>query len=133
MLFVKFDEFSSQTKRVYEATLAFLGVESDKRIEFPRVNVHSRPRFKSINNAMRALIPVRRSIPLPSDGAVRHSIRRVVGALNRWNRVATAKAQLSLDTRKELNAMFLPEIVLLARHSGLDLNDWITRSQDEIS
>jgi hypothetical protein len=48
-LAILFEDFVDRTHEVFEDVLKFLGLESDKRINFPRINLYKTHRLSLIN------------------------------------------------------------------------------------
>lgn len=125
LLVVVLDDFSRDTKRVYEDILAFIGLPSDGRVEFPLVNGTKAPRSLLLSR-------VAASYPRWLYNGVRefkhlsglnHVSLNFIARLN--NRPAT-KMPLAPAFRQRLLTEFDLEISLLERHLNRDLSSWRT-------
>lgn len=125
-----FDDFVTDTQRVYEDALDFLNVPSDHRTEFPSVNESKRHRISVLGRLTESPPTI-----------VRHGVRTVkrvfgvreFGVLNRVraiNEVAEKRAPLRPAFRAELVDEFREEIALLAELLDRDLSHWL-RVEDE--
>jgi hypothetical protein len=124
---ILFDDFAADPKRVYHEVIEFLGLPSDDRAEFPRINDNKRARVTWLRNFLRKPPPVVRN--------TYRSIKRTVGgarmdalksAIVRRNTVREHRAPLSPAFRAELTQEFRDEIALLGKLMGRDLSHWST-------
>jgi len=120
-----YDDLAIYPRRVYEDALAFLGVPTDGRTAFPRVNAHKRLR----NRTLAALTERPPGAWLP----VRAFLHRVLGVdrlgvldgLRRWNAVETPRLPLDPAFRAHLTEEFRPDVERLAALIGRDLTPWL--------
>jgi hypothetical protein len=120
---IVFDDFVADTRRIYEQTLAFLGVPSDGRTEFPVVNESKVQRSEAIGYLI-TLIPQR------LHNAVRE-LKRIAGiphvplnVLASINLVPAQRAPMPPDLRARLSADFADDVALLENELGRDLSAW---------
>lgn len=122
---IVFDDFAAATKEVYEDTLSFLGVPSDGKVDFPKVNVNkiSRPGI------------ITRLAQRPPERLVK-SYRRVkntlnlgaIGLLRRINKLTSEEAEreaITQNMKEELRGAFRDDILLLSDLLERDLTHWL--------
>lgn len=117
-----FDDFKESPQRVYEAILEFIGVPSDGRTEFPRVNAARRNRFSWLARCQSTVVQT-----LPRQ-CIQFGKRLGLGQLNRTitdlNSKSTTTAPLREEFRRHLIEEFRDDIDALADLIGRDLNHW---------
>ncbi len=130
------DDFARSTRTVYEEVLGFLGVPSDGRTEFPKVNVRKRHRSSLLG---RLLMNPPGSIRF-LETQVRRSLRLLgVRNLSAWHRLIHANEQplniqpLPSDLRETLVKVFANDIERLSALIGRDLNHWFREPSSEPS
>jgi hypothetical protein len=117
------DDFVSEPKAAYEKVLAFIGVPSDGRENFPQVHQ---------SRVQRSYFLGRLSDRTPRwvvNGVrdFKHLVGLTHVPLNvfaRLNSKLVKKPPLSLEFRKRMLADLEPEINLLEQHLGRDFNHW---------
>jgi hypothetical protein len=121
-----FDDFTRNTKAVYEDVLAFLGVPPDGRVEFPKINEARRHK-----NPLLARLTQRPPEPLlrlarvvkPALGLADVS---VLAKLRAWNtehkRAEKVRRELELEVLSELR----DDAQLLSQLTGRDLKTWVS-------
>jgi hypothetical protein len=131
---VVFDDFTRQTGKVYEEVLSFLGVPSDGREHFPRMNpntqissrllrwldfqVASLARFRRLN---RAVLVTKRTLRLKR--------KRILGVSpERYTRYVE-RPPLDPAFRAELANTFRPEVDKLSRALDRDLGHWLDNTR----
>lgn len=119
-----FDDLLEDPASVYEATLRFLGVESDGRRDFPRVNAAKTHRLAWLGWLTQ--VP-----PRPVVDAARFARRHLgldvnplLARLRRLNETACPRPPIPHMLRHELVETFRPEVLLLEELTGRDLSDW---------
>jgi hypothetical protein len=124
---ILFDDFAADPKRVYDEVIAFLGLPSDDRVEFPRINDNKRARVTWLRNFLRKPPPVvrntYRSIKQRVGGARMDAVK---SAIVRRNTVREHRPPLSPAFRAELVEEFREEVALLAQLLDRDLSHWST-------
>jgi hypothetical protein len=121
---VLFDDFVQDTQRAYEDILAFLKVESDGRIVFPRLNESKTGRIAWLDHL--TYKPPAALFNL-AEAVKRLSGREKLGAWDWIRRLNTRRAPrppLSADFRAELAYEFWADIERLSRILGRDLSHW---------
>jgi hypothetical protein len=128
--FILFEDLARDTRAVYEDVLGFLGVPSDGRRRFPRVNESRRNRIgwlgRVLLNPPRQLVPFRRfalGTPILRRGWL--LLRR----LNTRNGLAHQAARIERRTlrpgfRRELVEEFRDDVERLSALIGRDLSHW---------
>ncbi len=117
---IVFDDFRSETERVYGETLRFLDVGADFQPELDRVNPTVRVRSRALNNFLSSPPPALRSFvlavtPLP----VRHRITKGIRRLNMG-----PIPPLNQKLKRQLQAEFLLEVEKLSALLDRDLTHW---------
>jgi len=115
---------------VYEAVLAFLGVPSDNRTEFPRVNVAKSHR----NDAVGAFTEQPPALIRKTVRLVKKILRiEELGIMSRLRAVNDAERKrppLDPAFRNQLRDVFRPEINLLSSVLDRDLSHWLKPAQN---
>ena len=130
---VIFDDFENSPQKVYEEVLAFLGIESDGRTDFPLVNkrkshkngvigrfLQSPPRF--LENARNRL---KRSYYLHGSLMGRMAYK-ILEWSRRFNSRIAGRSQLSDEFAAELADVFRDDVQLLASLVERDLGHWLS-------
>ena len=124
--FVLFEDFVSRTRQSYEAVLRFLGVPTDKRTEFPRINenkIHKNRFLAEITqsrlspNFMRKVSIVKNWFGIEKLG-IRDAIREI-------NTIKGQRPELKPAFRRELTEYYAEDIRKLSRSTKIDLSAWL--------
>jgi hypothetical protein len=127
---IVFDDLVFKTKAVYEDTLAFLGVPSDGREDFPIVNPSvelSSPTLKRIDGYLRRAARFRhlnRTV-LATKRALGLEGRRLLGISSGLYTKQSERPALDPTIRAELAGVFEPDVDKLGRLLGIDLEHWL--------
>jgi hypothetical protein len=123
---VVFEDLILDARRTYEHVLAFLGVASDHRRDFPRVNPATAHRSRLLAKALgRARLAFN---DLPFQSIVRPALNTLAplkDSLRRLNTVERQKATLSEDFVRELRHVFAEDVQHLERLLERDLSLWL--------
>ena len=120
-----FDDFVSDTAKVYRDTLAFLGVSTDFKVDLTAKNVNKIVRYPLLNRIVvrppgwyKMLLELTRlTIPF--------SIRkRLNQAIARYNIYEARRPPLSVETRRQLSEELRPDIEKLSSILHRDLTYW---------
>lgn len=122
---IVFDDFVSDTRQEYERVLAFLGVPSDERCDFPRINAYKKHRFQALGRLSEA----------PPSGLVSAALRakRLVGIerwgildrIRTWNAVEGSRKPISASFQRELSEVYRADVERLSRLLDRDLGHWL--------
>jgi hypothetical protein len=122
---ILYDDFAASPQRVYDDVIAFLGIDHDRRTEFPKINENKAARVGWLRRFSRkpppALRQAVRSLKRAVGGEKLSSAKKKVVALNTSRE---RREPLSPELRAELVASFQDEVALLARLLGRDLSHW---------
>lgn len=114
-----FDDFSRDARQAYCATLRFLGLPDDGRIDFPVRNVRVAARSRALRSALTYLLAIRNRLPVPFNlGLISTAIR--------LNSREAKRPVLPLDFHRELAEYFRSDIELLATLTNRDLTHWLS-------
>lgn len=123
LMVVVFDDFVSDTRRIYESVLAFIDVPSDNRSQFPRYNQNKVQRSETLGR-INASIP--RSVSVAA-----HEVRSRLGLKHvALNFIASLNARqselppLPPCLRQRLTRELASEVDLIERYLGRDLSGW---------
>ncbi len=123
-----FDDFRANPRNVYEDTLAFLGVPSDGRGEFPPINANFENRSAFLAHLFHPPQPIYQ-IFMKFVSVFGVSFTKDISIVyNRLERLNTArKPRLAMDAnlRSRLLNHFTPDIEKLSRLIGRDLSMWL--------
>jgi len=121
-----FEDFVSDTRRAYESTLEFLGVASDGRSSFPRINENRIATIKWLARLNRR--------PPASIRKLKETVRSAIGEQG-YSRIAQfylnllsskrERVALSDELREELLEEFREDIGLLSEILHRDLSHWL--------
>ncbi len=126
-----FDEFVANPKATYEGLLTFLGVPSDGRNEFPKVNEGRNIRWiwpqqiYSLFVSMAWILRSKFGLAMKSYGISTKILSLNVDPLN--------KGFVSKDFREELNRFFYDDVMKLSKLLGRDLSYWVNAEQPKPS
>lgn len=120
-----FDDFKSDTARVYAETLAFLGVDTGFQPEFPVVNSSKTVRNPVLRdfltfppNWYQALLAVgKKTVPASLRGWANKKIKS-------FNTIPIKRPPMNPDTRQMLVAEFRDEVAALSALLERDLSHW---------
>jgi hypothetical protein len=117
------DDMKESPQRVYEETLAFLGLPSDGRTDFPRFNAGKQSRSRLLAACRAAVI---RTLPRPViEFGKKLGLNRASDALLRLNSKPANPAPLREEFRRDLIEVFRDDVGLLGELLGRDLNGWL--------
>jgi len=125
VLIIVFDDFVRDTRAVYESVLSFLGVPSDNRSDFPRINENKRHKVEFVG---RLIIRPPRAIMRPVYhlksllGIERTGILR---RLQKMNADKKKRSPLRPEFRAELVEAFREEVEKLETILNRDLSHWL--------
>jgi len=134
-LVIMHEDFRSDTAKVYEQVLRFLGLEHDGRTNFPRRlesrtfrsyalhRVLMRPPVSLAKAVLRAKVTRQKAMSAP--GAVKKPLlKRVRTRLLKWNSNSASPAPLPPELRAALRDTFRDDIASLGHLLGRDLSHW---------
>ena len=122
---ILYDDFAASPKAAYDEVIEFLGIPSDNRTDFQRVNEYKRMKRAWLKTFIRK--------PPPGLRNVYRRLKRLVGeervgAVKQkvvdFNTVKERRAPLSPAFRAELVEVFRDEVALLSRLWDRDLSHW---------
>jgi hypothetical protein len=121
---IVFDDFIRDTQRVYEEVLSFLGVPTDGRQVFPRINEN-----KQVRSARLARLTQRPPRLLSRAAALAKrslGLERVhlLGPLRRANLERGTRPPLTADLRRRLGREFAQEVIRIERLLDRRLDHW---------
>jgi hypothetical protein len=125
---ILFDDFRRDTRRAYEETLAFLGVASDGRRDFPPVNEHKavrRPWLARLTQRPPAHLSRAARLVKRAPGLEQVSF---LGPLRRANLRRASRPPLPEPLRARLAREFAGDVALLSRLLERDLGGWLHAS-----
>jgi hypothetical protein len=125
IMLIIFDDFIARTREIYEDVLDFLGLPSDGRTKFQRVNRSREGRYGRLNRAV-VLNRTLNSL-LINSGISQTAPYRFVRNLLIKETPPTVKKALSPDFRAELAEVYREEVALLSELVGRDLSSWVER------
>jgi hypothetical protein len=127
--FILLDDLQQSPQRVYEETLAFLGLESDGRTDFPRFNASKQNRSPWLAACRAAVI---RSLPRPLvEAGKKIGLGYVSNAVMQLNSRPATKSSLTDDFQHELLSHFRDDIGLLSELIDRDLDHWLQDSTEK--
>ncbi len=120
--FIVYDDFKIDTKSVFQNTLRFLGVCSNSKEDFPRINGNRRARSRFLWRLVRQPpVPLRRiMLPLTS----RRFRSAVGGRLLQLNTIEEPRPPMEAELRNRLRKEFAPDIHRLSMLLDRDLTSW---------
>jgi hypothetical protein len=128
MLVVSLDELKKDPKALYEKVLAFLGLESDGRTDFPKENSSQRHRIQWVGRIL--MMKRKNFLKLTSDslktGSVTKQIilqvcRKTGSTLREWNTIPYKRPSPRPEFVQELVEFFQPEVDKVKKLTGLEL------------
>ena len=124
-----FDELSSNPRAVYEDTLAFIGITSDNRTNFPKVNagfgVKSQLIARFLHPPQSIYKPLMGFVSLFGAKFMKNMFSQY-DKLERLNTTQTKRGSLSADLQAKMLDHFRPDIERLSTLIARDLSHWLT-------
>jgi hypothetical protein len=126
VLVILFDEFAADTGKVYDEVLDFLGLPSEGREQFEKVNQRQANRNVSLARWL--------SNPPPALMKLAQDLKRItgisrLGVIDRLRSMNTdsepEKAAMEAEVQAELAAVFREDTLALQELIGRDLSDWL--------
>jgi hypothetical protein len=127
---IVFEDFVRDTQRVYERVLTFLGLSSDGRSEFPRMNQNKIVRSRWIARfTQRPPAPLTRAARATKEAL---GIQRLsfLGSLRNLNLKRGSREPLSRSVRERIIKEFADDVDLLSSLLDRDFSYWV-RSEDQ--
>ena len=122
---IMYDDFAASPQTVYDEVIDFLGLPSDHRTDFPRINENKSARLTWVRDLMRAPPPgVRKAFRWLKRTAGDEGLTALRKGLIDLNTVKERRPPLPPELRAELVEAFREEVALLSRLSGRDLSRW---------
>ena len=121
---IYYDDFQKNVFESYRATLLFLGLSSDNRTEFPRINEGKLPRFKWLAGILngRTGTDISRFLKRNLRGPIRTFAD---GTKKLLTTKSHSREALPPELRKEMQQEFRQDIRLLSDRTGRDLTHWL--------
>jgi hypothetical protein len=123
-----FDDLRADPRAVYEQLLAFIGVPSDGRVEFPPVNANFENRSALLARLFHPPQPVyqffMKVISLFGVGFMKQ-VSVVYNRIERLNTTRTSRKQMDPELRQRLLEHFRADIIKLSALIGRDLSMWL--------
>ena len=123
-----FDDLKSDSRAVYEQTLAFIDVPSDGRMEFPQINANFENRSALLAQLFHPPQPVYRAfvklISMFGTGFM-EKVSIFYNRMERLNTTHTTRTRLNPVLRARMLEHFRPDIKNLARLIERDLSAWL--------
>jgi hypothetical protein len=120
--FIVYDDFKIDTKKVFLNTLRFLGVCSNSKEDFPRINGNRRARSRFLWRLVRHPPVALRRIILPLTSPRFRSA--VGGRLPQLNTMEESRPPMEDELKNRLQSEFAPEIQRLSTLLDRDLTSW---------
>lgn len=121
---ILFEDFSQFTKQVYEEVLVFLGVESDGRYVFPKINANK-------GHRLRFLAGFTQRPPCALNHRVQRAKKlfgisklKILPVLRRLNGYQFSRKTMSHNFRRQLVEFFSDDIDYLSGRLGIELKHW---------
>jgi len=120
--FIVYDDFKIDTKKVFQNTLRFLGVCSNSKEDFPRINGNRSARSRFLWRLVRHPPVALRRIILPLTSPRFRSA--VGGRLLQLNTIEDPRPPMQFELENRLRKEFAPEIYRLSTLLDRDLTSW---------
>lgn len=120
---ILFEDFIGDMSRTYEDVLKFLGVPSDGRKNFPKINANKRVKYKKAQRGLVFIENIWRSVKPRlglSKGFGFHS------RLSLFNSEQAERKQIPDELYNELRSLYYQDVVKLSKLIGRDLSHWLT-------
>lgn len=123
---ILFDDFISETQKVYCETLDFLNISSDGRTRFPRVNQNKIHKSEIIGKAFKKNPRFVRNAAQKIKGKLNIKSFYILTTLAKLNSKKVSRPPLDDNTRRILIDQFNDEIHELSQILNKDLEHWLT-------
>jgi 1,2-diacylglycerol 3-alpha-glucosyltransferase len=127
VMVILFDDFVADPKRVYEEVLAFLGVQSDGRTDFPQINENRSLTHPKLQQALAFLANCFRLTRAVSGLNLALGLG-VFQKLLFLNSHQAPRESISLSLRAELDDLYREEVQKLSKLLDRDLSYWVPKS-----
>jgi hypothetical protein len=128
---ILFDDFINSTNTVYRDTLSFLGLKSDGRVLFPKINMHKVHRWNRLSQLLisppKMLQKTHKKLRkgyATSNNPITNWIVRIGMILDNINSTNKKRKAISNSFRLELEETFENEIAKISVILNRDLNSW---------
>ena len=122
-----FEDFVKSTKDIYDEVLEFLGVPSDNRTEFVRINENKSHKLGAVGNFTAKPPAALTNVVLKVRDLLGIKELGVLDTIRSFNTKVAAREPLSDSLRNEMIEEFTPDIQKLARLSNRDLSHWLVK------
>lgn len=120
-----FDDFVTDTQRIYQETLAFLGVINDNRTDFKQHNSKNKIYKIKLLSKFTQHPPQFLSKLLNRWKWIRDIKNTAIEQINEWNSIGIERLPLSEDFHRELKAFFQDDVTKISKLLGRDLTHWV--------
>jgi hypothetical protein len=120
-----FEDFTTSTRQVYENVLAFLGVPSDERVNFPKINANKIHRVTWLGNFTEKTPLPLVEIAMNTKKLLGLQKLDILDRIRRFNVKVSEREPLSPSFRAELIDEFREDLKKLSFLLGKDLSHWI--------
>ncbi|MBI5352962.1 MAG: sulfotransferase domain-containing protein [Chloroflexi bacterium] len=128
VLIILFDDFAASPKSVYETILAFLGIPSDGRQYFPRINANYENRSKFLSRIIHPpqsiYRPFMKVISLFGVNLM-ENLSIFYKKIEMFNSRRTPRSSIEPALRRKLQLYFREDIQKLAKLINRDLSKWL--------
>jgi len=122
--FIIFDDFKTDTKRVYDDVLSFLEVPSDNRTDFLRIHANRRHRINWIGRIFENNPPLVRDIKKMIKKLSGIDNLGLLQIMRKVNTVSENRKPLSQEFKDELKSEFTDDVAKLSVILKRDLHYW---------
>ncbi|SHF57677.1 Sulfotransferase domain-containing protein [Desulfacinum infernum DSM 9756] len=113
-----FDDFVQNAKKVYETLLEFLGIPSDGRENFERVNPRRGYRFQWLQSLVLRLGNLKRRVGITRGLGIYNVVKK-------FNVVTQPTDRISEELLQEMKGFFREDVKLLSEYVERDLTHWV--------
>jgi len=116
------EEMAGDTQGIYQDTLAFMGIDDDRRTDFARINEAKTAKSRYLQYIITRAGPIRRAISSPIKKLTGKSSLGVLQSAKRWNSEKAGKLEIPQDLQEEIAAHYADDMAHVGELLGKDLN-----------
>ena len=129
IMIIFFEDFIKDTPGKYQEVLKFLDIDLDSRVDFEKVNVNKKIRFKSLAKTLSPLLKIQNKV-LTQSGIQKYLPRGInrfnfLAHLHLMNTQPFKRRELKEETREMLIKAFQSDVQKLANLTERNLDHWL--------
>lgn len=121
-----YEDFALATKQVYENVLTFLGLSSDGKVKFERINANKIHRFKVLGQLTEKPPQKLVDIAIKAKNFLGLERLKIIETIKKINKLERQRKSISIELKSKLIAEYKEDINKLSEILNKDLSHWMT-------